>query len=217
MKNQFELTEIQWKTAHTMAIELIKRETDPNELGKVLSYLNAFSPRPDAGQKFFSYLTTLAKNGLTIGHSEKTVDYYINIDEVCQKYLQGYHNNITTLIYILGWVRRLMFYYKNSAPIEELNIEETKVSPLLSQSERQLEIAEAIASKTFEIGQQIEAKITNINKNKVTYQVIETTQKLTQREPKNYKKLIIEEIVKVEIIELKDDGSIKKVRYISAI
>ena len=213
METQVELTEIQWKIAHTMAIELIKQETDPNELGKALSYLNTFQQRPDAGTKFFSYLTTLAKNGQTIGHGKKTVDYYINIEKVCQQYLQGYQNNITALVHILGWVRRLMLYYKNAAPIEELNVEETDISPIASQSERQLEIAEAVASQAFEVGQEIEAKVTNINNNKVTYEISLTTQKFTQREPKIFEKLTIGQIVNVKLTELRDDGSIKKVRY----
>lgn len=208
MLETIELKEIHWQAAHAVAIELVKNETDPNELSKAVSYLSAYGERQDAGTKFFSYLITLAKNGDRIGHSKKTIEYYSKIEAACQKHLKAYQNNVPVLLQILGWVVRLMRYYKDAVPMGELNAIET-AAPI--ESERQAEIAEVLASQEFTVGQQLNAMITSIKGNKVTYEILGAI-KLTQKEPKLAGQLKEEQTVKVEIVELKEDGGVKKVK-----
>ncbi|MFM6398528.1 MAG: hypothetical protein ACKPFF_17785, partial [Planktothrix sp.] len=116
------------------------------------------------------------------------------------------------LLQILGWVVRLMRYYKykDAVPMGELNTVET-APPI--QSERQAEIAEVLASQKLTVGQQLEAKITGIKGNKVSYEVLGVIPK-TQKEPKLAEKLKEGQTIQAEIVELKEDGSIKKVKFI---
>jgi hypothetical protein len=210
-----DLNEQYSKIAHTMAIELVKAKTDPNELGKIYSYLKSYKNREEAGKKVFIYLVTLAKNGNKIGHSKRTIEYYENISSICDRYLKDYQDNISAILEILGWAKRLIYYYKNPSTLENLNSEELDTSSLSFQSERQIEIANIVASEQFQVGQIVQARITSVQGNKVTYNILKKIPK-TQKEPKNYQILEekLEQLVKVEIIELKEDGSIKKVKYV---
>ena len=203
-----DLTTLQWDIAHNIAIELVLEDTDANEVGKANDYLCYYAK---TGEQFLKYLQTLAKQGSRIGHSKRTSIYYENMADVCSKYLQNYQDNLQTMQQIMGWTFRLMRYYKEGVPIEELEelVANTEQSPIIS--ERQAEIADVIASQNFAEGQEIEAKVTNIKGNKVTYE-IQGTIKLTQKEPKKHEQLNVEQIVKVEIISLKEDGGIKKVK-----
>ncbi|WP_353930220.1 hypothetical protein WJM97_18265 [Okeanomitos corallinicola TIOX110] len=201
------LTETESQLAHNLAITLVKEETDVNEVGKVIAYLRSIINEPDAGKRFFSYLKTLVNHGRQIGHSGRTAGFYRSIENACNQYLQNQQNNSQTMLKILGWAMRLMRYYKVS-PIEEIS-----VSEVAEISERQAEIAEVISNNKFEIDQVIEATITAIKGNRVTYEILGTI-KLTQKEPKKAASLNEGQVVRVEILELKDDGSIKKVRLI---
>jgi CRISPR-associated protein (TIGR03986 family) len=78
-------------------------------------------------------------------------------------------------------------------------------------SERQVEITKAIQSQNFTVEQILEATITNINGNRVTYQMLEVL-KLTEREPKKSTSLQVGQVVRVKITSLKEDGSIKSVK-----
>lgn len=200
------LTEIQWQIAHAIAQNLVKDNTDVNELGKAIAYLRSHTDRDNAGAKFFDYLKTLAKNGRQIGHSQKTSDYYQNIDNACSKYLKAYQEDATIMLHILGWASRLARYYKNSGSIGEIK------EPII-ESVRQAEIAEVISSHNFAVGQIIEATVTVIKGNKVTYEILGTI-KLTEKEPKKAQLLSENQIVKVEILDLKEDGSIKKIKCV---
>lgn len=64
----------------------------------------------------------------------------------------------------------------------------------------------------FEVGQVLEAKVTNIKGNKVTYNILGT--KLTKKETKIYKELSEDQTVKVKIMSLRGDGKIKTVKVI---
>lgn len=198
------LTEIQWQIAHAIAQTLVKDNTDVNELGKAIAYLRSHTNRDNAGAKFFDYLKTLAKNGRQIGHSQKTSDYYQNIDNACRKYLKAYQEDATIMLHILGWASRLVRYYKNCGSIGEIT------APIV-ESLRQAEIAEVISTHNFTLGQIIEATVTAIKGNKVTYGILGTI-KLTEKEPKKAQFLSEGQQVKVEILDLKEDGSIKKVK-----
>jgi hypothetical protein len=201
------LTENQWEIAHAIAQTLVKEQTDVNELGKAIAYLrNAVNQdRADANSRFFKYLKTLVGNGRQIGHSGKTTDYYRSIDKACSDCLKGFQGDASTLLQILGWASRLMRYYKEAGPIGEV------VTPVV-ESARQVEIAKAIGSHEFAVGQIVEAKVTAVKGNKVTYEILGTI-RLTEKEPKKAQSFSEGQTVKVEILDLKEDGSPKKVKY----
>ncbi|MEG4518107.1 MULTISPECIES: hypothetical protein [unclassified Microcoleus] len=200
------LTENQWEIAHAIAQTLVKEQTDVNELGKAIAYLrNAVNQdRADANSRFFKYLKTLVANGRQIGHSGKTTDYYRSIDKACSDCLKGFQGDASTLLQILGWASRLMRYYKEAGPIGEV------VAPVV-ESARQVEIAKAIGSHEFAVGQIVEAKVTAVKGNKVTYEILGTI-RLTEKEPKKAQSLSEEQTVKVEILDIKEDGSPKKIK-----
>jgi hypothetical protein len=200
------LTEKQWKIAHAIAQTLVKDRTDVNEFGKAIAYLrNAVNlNRTDANSRFFKYLKTLVGNGRQIGHSGKTTDYYRSIDKACSDCLKGFQGDANTLLQILGWAYRLMRYYKEAGPIGEV------VAPVL-ESARKVEIAKAIGIHEFAIGQIVEAKVTAVKGNKVTYEILGTI-RLTEKEPKKAQLLSEGQVVKVEVLDIKEDGSIRKVK-----
>ena len=201
------LTENQWEIAHAIAQTLVKEQTDVNELGKAIAYLrNAVNQnQADATSRFFKYLKTLVGNGRQIGHSGKTTDYYRSIDKACSDCLKGFQGDASTLLQILGWASRLMRYYKEAGPIGEV------VTPVV-ESARQVEIAKAIGSHEFAVGQLVEAKVTAVKGNKVTYEILDTI-RLTEKEPKKAQSFSENQVVKVEVLDLKEDGSLRKVKY----
>ena len=200
------LTDNEWEIAHAIAQTLVKEQTDVNELGKAIAYLrNAVNQnQADANSRFFKYLKTLVANGRQIGHSGKTTDYYRSIDKACSDCLKGFPGDASTLLQILGWASRLMRYYKEAGPIGEV------VTPVV-ESARQVEIAKAIGSHEFAVGQIVEAKVTAVKGNKVTYEILGTI-RLTEKEPKKAPSLSEGQTVKVEILDLKEDGSLRKVK-----
>ena len=201
------LTDKQWEIAHAIAQTLVKEQTDVNELGKAIAYLrNAVNQnQADANSRFFKYLKTLVGNGRQIGHSGKTTDYYRSIDKACSDCLKGFQGDASTLLQILGWASRLMRYYKEAGPIGEV------VAPVV-ESARQVEIAKAIGSHEFAVGQIVEAKVTAVKGNKVTYEILGTI-RLTEKEPKKAQSFSEGQVVKVEVLDLKEDGSLRKVKY----
>ena len=204
MFNTDSLTENQWTTAHAIAKTLVLEDADVNELRKAISYLRNYVSPNQSGRKFFDYLKTLTKNGRSIGHSRKTSKYYETIETTCTEYLKAYEDDAIVMLQILGWVARLMQYYKNSGPIGE-------ISPPVIESARQAEIAEVVASQAFKIGQILDATVTAIKGNKVTYEILGTI-KLTEKEPKKASSLSEGQNLRVEIVDLKEDGSLKKVK-----
>ncbi|WP_445627664.1 hypothetical protein [Nostoc sp. DSM 114167] len=203
------LTNAQWEIAHAIAQTLVKENTDVNELGKAVAYLRASVQQPNATSRFFTYLKTLVSSGRQIGHSGRTTDYYRSIEKACSDYLKGV-NDAHTMLQILGWVSRLMRYYRDAGvPIGEIAPPSTPVF----ESARQAEIAKIAQAQDFQVGQIIEAKVTKINGNKVTYEILGTI-KLTEKEPKKATSLQEGQTVQVKIVSLKDDGSIKSVKFI---
>lgn len=209
----YSLSERQWNLAHKVAIDLVLDDADTNELGKALSYLRAIQQEPDAGKQFLRYLETLAKQGYRIGHSKRTSGYFASMESVCKQHLQGDLENGARLLAIIGWSFRLMRYYKEGVPPETIRTIGDEIEVTEGQSERQAEIAEAIAEVDISVGSKLEAIVAGIKGNKVTYEMLGTI-RLTQKEPKKASSLSEGQTVQVEIIELKDDGTIKKVKLI---
>ena len=208
------LTEPQWQAAHEIAVELVKSETDVNELGKVIAYLRAAVSKPDAGSKFFKYIKTLVSNGKQIGHSGKTLDYYRSIENACDLFLRDYQADGLAMLQVLGWTSRLMRYYK-TAPIGELEaISQERSAVPDVQAQRKAEIKASISAQKFEGVKIVDAKIVN-KKDKgkeVTYEIVATILKFTNKEPKKFDALSVGQVVKVEIIEITADGIPKKIK-----
>ena len=203
-----ELTDAQWKIADAIARQLVLDEVDVNELRKAISYLRETVDKENAGKNFFDYLKTLVRHGDTIGHSKRTVGYYRSLDTICSQYLSDYQADPPRMLFLLGWAARLVKYYKDGSPTGELTVPDIK-------SERETELQAIADNNTFEIGQVLEATITSIKGNKVTYRMLDTIL-LTEKEPKFVKKENPTEgsTQKVEILALKEDGSIRKVKAV---
>lgn len=202
-----DLTSTQWQVADAIARQLVFDDADTNELRKCISYLRTYSDREDAGKTFFAYLHTLARQGNRIGHSKKTQGYLESIAQTCQTYLTDYQDDVPTMLQVLGWAARLMQYYKEAGPIGELPQPEI-------QSEREAEIQAVSASHDFQIGQKLKATVAGIKGNKVTYEILGAI-KLTSKEPKKAKILTEGQTTMVEVVALKEDGSLKNVRSAS--
>jgi hypothetical protein len=207
------LTESQWQSAHKIAIELIKSETDPNEVSKANSYLRSMSDRPDAISRFFKYISTLVSSGNQIGHSKKTVEYYRNIAAAYKEYLSD-QDNPQVMLQILGWTSRLMRYYK-TAPIAERDAKLQEKAAIADNQAQRLAEMKASVTQKFAVGDIIEAKvISKKDKGKeVTYEIVGTTIRRNNKEPKKFEELSIDQVVKVEILEI-DDGIPKKFKRV---
>ncbi|BAZ81406.1 hypothetical protein PN497_10960 [Sphaerospermopsis kisseleviana CS-549] len=203
------LTDGQWEIAHAIAQTLVQEDTDVNEVGKILAYLRTIIDKSDATSRFLTYLKTLVKDGKQIGHSGKTLGYYRNIEITCSQYFKN-NSDAHTILQILGWVSRLMRYYKDAGvPVGEI------ITPGASvvESARQAEIAKVTESQEFKEGDVIEAKVTKISGNKVSYEILGVI-KLTEKEPKKAALLQEGQTVKVKIAALKEDGSIKSIKCV---
>jgi len=201
------LTDAEWDIVHAIAQTLVQRETDVNEIGKAIAYLRTIVDQPNATSRFLTYLKTLVKDGKQIGHSKKTVEYYRNIEIICSQYFKS-TSDAHTVIQVLGWVSRLMRYYKDAGvPIGEISV---PTAPPVK-SERQAEIAKVNQSQKFQEGDVLDAKVTKISGNKVSYEILGTI-RLTEKEPKKVNVLQEGHTVKVKVVSIKEDGSIKSVK-----
>ena len=203
------LTDKQWEIAHAITQTLVQENTDANEVSKIVAYLRTVIDKNDATSRFLTYLKTLVRDGKMIGHSKKTSDYYTNIETICSQYFKS-NSDASTILQILGWVSRLMKYYNNSGvPMGEITVP----TAVVVESARQAEIAKVTESQEFKEGDIIDAKVTKINGNRVSYEILGII-KLTEREPKKASVLQEGQTVKVKIVSLKDDGSIKSIKCI---
>lgn len=204
MQATTDLTSTQWQVADAIARQLVLDDADANELRKTIAYLRAYSDQAEAGKKYFDYLNTLARNGNQIGHSKKTQGYLESIAQTCRQYLGSYKDDVPVMLQVLGWAARLMQYYKESGPIGEIP------QPTI-QTEREAEIQAVTAAHTFEVSQQLEAVVLSIKGNRVTYEILGTI-KLTTKEPKKAATLAEGQTTTVEVVALRDDGSLKTVK-----
>ncbi len=104
------------QVAKTIALTLVNRDTDINELAKVAAYLRTHLD----GTQFFRLLETMVKekDSRYLVRTGRTLDYYRDIQDVCQQHLEAYRNakdgKAQEMAEILGWAVRLMRYYKGS-------------------------------------------------------------------------------------------------------
>jgi len=95
------------------------KEGISTELSKLITYLDSkikqnlyLDKKERKPSRFFTYIQQLAEHGKTIGHSNKTINYYESINGICNQYLRDYEKKPLVIIQILGWSQRLMRYYK---------------------------------------------------------------------------------------------------------
>lgn len=201
-----ELTDAQWQIADAIARQLVIEGTDVNELRKATTYLRDRQNEARAGKKFFDYLKTLVRYGNAIGHSKRTLGYYQSLDAVCSQYLDSYQDDGERMLYILSWAARLVQYYDKGVPTGE--IERPNVM-----SEREAELKSVSESNNFAVGQTLEAIVTAVRGNKVTYQLLGII-KLTQKEPRKASEISVGQKLEIEIIQLRDDGLPKKIKVL---
>ncbi len=205
---------------------------DVNELSKCLAYLRSVVHLPDAGSRFFRFTGELVRE-TGLHRSNETPRYYRLIDQTCKKYLQSLQDRPAEMLQILGWAARLARYYRNGGvPIGEIPSPpdpnggrpthsrggEAKPQPeaLREQKQAQPQVENAaVSTKTrFKIGQHLKARITNIKGNEVTFQIVDTDIKLTQKEPKRAGSLTVGQEVEVEVLDLREDGRVRRVRLL---
>jgi len=191
MSQIFEFQEVQWKLADAIARKLVLEETDVNELRKVLSYGRAYGPTVGKSG-FFDYLKTLAKAGDRIGHSQKTKGYYQSLERILNRAFLSFEGDMAEILQVLGWAVRLVFYYEQSPPVGEVVMPE---------------------QESFEVGKELNAIVRNIKGTQVTYEVLGAI-RLTQKEPKSAPLLTVGQAVIVRIEKLKEDGSLKNLKYL---
>ncbi|MFS8806744.1 hypothetical protein NW837_04680 [Synechococcus sp. R6-10] len=220
LSDTVDLSPQSWDLAHGIAMTLAKERVDVNELSKCIAYLRSVAHHPDAGSRFFRFTGELVREtGLC--RTQQTRRYYQLIDETCKRYLQPLQDRPAEMLQILGWAARLACYYKDGGiPIGEI----PQGAGNKSQDDRQQQNhqhqqdqAQHQARKAcFQTGQKLKATITNIKGNEVTFQILDTDTKLTQKEPKRAGSLSVGQEVQVKVLGLKEDGRIRKAKLLWA-
>ncbi|HJQ31668.1 MAG TPA: hypothetical protein VJ866_05810 [Pyrinomonadaceae bacterium] len=120
------LQQASWELADAVALELVGRETDVNEVQKVVTHVRVQAER-DAGrvgQDFFALLEAMVNDGRYLVRSGRTLDYYRDLRDVCGRHLRGFRSTTPEsgweLVGILGWAARLMRYYRSPEGKAEL-------------------------------------------------------------------------------------------------
>lgn len=101
------MDEKDWSIAHEIAFELVDKGTDVNEVANVYTFLRQHGNR----EQFFILLDRLIKSGRALVRSKRTLDYYRNIQDACNRHLKDI-SDPGRLAEILGWTVRLMKFYK---------------------------------------------------------------------------------------------------------
>jgi hypothetical protein len=109
------MTGQKWGVADQIARELARRDCDPNEVAKAFVHLRTH--RKDT-RRFFDFLKTLADRGQFLVRSRRTLDYYRDLQEVCNMHLAQYRSDPDGMAQVLGWAVRLMRYYVALRPAE---------------------------------------------------------------------------------------------------
>jgi len=103
-----QIADEEMKIAQQMAREWVERETDANEVHKVLRFLVS----DQSGPLFFTFLDTLQRNGNVVVRSRQTLAHHAAIRQVCQRHLRPYQDQAARMQQILGWAIRLIPFYR---------------------------------------------------------------------------------------------------------
>jgi hypothetical protein len=93
--------------AKAIARALNASRTDPNEVASCVAFLNEIQD----GERFFTYLDTVIREGQAVVRSKRTLGYYRAIRKVCRQHLRAYQDDPPRMAQMLGWAVRLMRYY----------------------------------------------------------------------------------------------------------
>ena len=115
-----QMNEKRWTIAHNLASDLIRSEPDrekldtiTSEFGKVIAFMR-HQPRTNRTKgALIRLLQGLAARNKQRKRSGKTPEHYQNIQKSCTEHLK-HISDPDELLLILGWSRRLMYYYKSS-------------------------------------------------------------------------------------------------------
>lgn len=105
------MEEKQWTIAHDIALDLVDRGTDPNELGKVIAFVRQNKAESDIKNRLTSLVQRLSSSRNALIRSRQTQRFYRNIQETFKEHLNDIEDT-TELLLILGWSLRLMRYYR---------------------------------------------------------------------------------------------------------
>lgn len=110
-----------WTLAEQIARDLYDRETDVNEVLKVVTYARIHRD----GKRVFDLLETMARDGRYLVRSGRTMDYYRDLRDVCTGRLREYQTasdeKAQELVWILASAARLMRYYDTDEGNAEFN------------------------------------------------------------------------------------------------
>lgn len=205
-----QMNETRWSIAHDLAHELHKREADKNEFKKVTAFMRQYHKADDALEKFNTLLRQLANSGDAPIQSGKTREYYKVIQDCCQKHLDNI-DDTNELLLILGWCSRLMHYYEEEAK----RAVEEQVPQKQKQTQKQPSMESAFLKPEVEVpkikvGDKVNATISKKEGSKVTVQ-LNTDNKEELIFEKPYYPGAVKTIVKLRVLDIDDDGKIKKV------
>ena len=205
-----QMNDTQWKIAHALASELHNSGTDVNEFGKVVAFIRRY--QENTIEEFWLLLQQMADSGDAFSHSNKTPEYFINIKEYCGKHLKNI-SSVDELLLILGWCRRLMYYYKVEP--KRAAEEQRPQQPNQQETEQQPKIIslplseEKVQPKYFQ-GNSLKAKVLKKQGIKVTVQLQTDEKQEIAFEVGWYPKNVGDE-VNVKVTSVDDNGNIRKV------
>ena len=206
-----QMNENLWSIAHNLAYEMHEHNVDVNEVNKVIAFMRQYHKVDDALDKFKSLLQQLAYSDDAPIQSGRTRDYYEDIQECCQKHLDNI-SDPNELLLILGWSRRLMYYYEVEpkraaeeqlpAPVREQTLGQnpTQTPQLPKEPEK----------PKVKVGDRVNATVLKKDAIKVTVR-LQTDEKKEIVFEYPYFPGKIGEQVRLRIVALDPEGKIKKV------
>ncbi|MGL4500316.1 MAG: hypothetical protein ACRCU2_14720 [Planktothrix sp.] len=221
------ISDEQWQATHVIAHKLVRAKIKDYHLKLIVEYVRHTLQYENSHFSFFKYLQHLAQHGEKMTHGKQKNEGFQIIYEVCEKELIHYKDSPTAILEILGWAFRMMKYYKNAMPAGESNARHTQ-SPTQSPTQsltqsptlkRQPETPKIVENFNLKVGQRLPAIVVEIKEKnkgkKITYEIQKPQQKLSNEEYSHKSTLLSEgQSVTVEIVKLKDDGSIKKIKLV---
>ena len=185
--------------------------TDPNELGKVVSFMRRYKGESDAKNRLMSLIQRLANTRNALLRSRQTQRFYRNIQEACETYLHDV-SDTGEILTILGWSLRLMRYYRvepERAVEEQRPLQEPKQVPKLSLPQTP-KPSKAPDKPTVKVGDRINATILKKDGFKVTVQLqTDNSEELVFERP--YYPGVIGAKVKLRVTDVDDTGKINGV------
>ena len=201
-----QMNELQWKIAHNLAIDLVERGTDANELGKVIAFVRRHQDDTDAKTRLMLLVQRLASSRSAPIRSNLTQAYYENILQVCEDYLYDI-SEPAELLLILGWSMRLMHYYLAEPTFaDEYEFEPAPPNPPMPPDPRP-----EPESPQVKAGDKVSATVLKNDGTKVTVRLETDAREEVTFERPYYPGQIGQEIKRLRVIAVDRDGKVSKV------